>query len=143
MDCPTRATRELARRLLASGSAASRPRKPDDADLIARLGPEIFKFAGADGMAALMRRALALARREVPALRDVELDAEGRLSGLELLLASPLTRAQGNDGAAAITAHLIGLLITFIGESLTMTLLRAARPDATPIEGGTESGTPQ
>ncbi len=36
----------------------------------------------------------------------------------------------GVEAAVAITAHLLGLLVTFIGEPLTLRLVREAWPDA-------------
>ena len=44
---------------------------------------------------------------------------------------SPLMRRDGGaEAAVAITAHLLGLLVTFIGEPLTLRLVREAWPDA-------------
>jgi hypothetical protein len=76
---------------------------------------------GADGFAALQRRALALARREAPSLQTVNVTPEGRLEGIEQ-----------SDAAAsiAITAHFLGLLVIFVGEPLTIRLMRDAFPDA-------------
>ena len=36
----------------------------------------------------------------------------------------------GGDGGAAVVAHLLGLLVTFIGEPLTLRLVADAWPDA-------------
>jgi hypothetical protein len=46
--------------------------------------------------------------------------AEGRLEGIE---------EAGGEAAITITAHLLGLLVTFVGESLTRRLMRKALPD--------------
>ena len=54
-------------------------------------------------------------------MQSVKLTAEGRLEGFE---------QGGNEGAVAITAHLLGLLATFIGEPLTLRLVREAWPEA-------------
>jgi hypothetical protein len=49
------------------------------------------------------------------------------LEGLEALAASD--PAVGIEAAVAITAHLLGLLVTLIGEPLTVRLVRDAWPD--------------
>ena len=41
-----------------------------------------------------------------------------------------MRRTAGGEAAVAITAHLLGLLVTFIGEPLTLRLVREAWPDA-------------
>ena len=63
-----------------------------------------------------------LARREASSLRTVKVSAEGRLEGIEEV---------DDDGQAAIaiTAHLLELLETFIGEPLTFRLVRDVFPD--------------
>ena len=91
-------------------------------------GISLTRFAGADGFASLLRRALALARAEVPSLQTVTVKPDGSLEGLEAL-AADATNA-GPEAAVAITAHLLGLLVTFIGEPLTLRLVREAWPDA-------------
>ena len=92
-----------------------------------KLRDVLTKFAGAEGSAALLRRALALASAESPALRHATFSAEGRLEGVEQLA----TQSGGVANAAevAITAHLLGLLDTFIGERLTLTMVREAWPE--------------
>ena len=96
-----------------------------------KLRISLTQFVGADGFATLLRRSLVLARAEVSSLQAVRATADGRLEGLEALA----TEA-GKDGeaATAITAHLLGLLVTFIGESVTLRLIRDAWPDALAVE---------
>jgi hypothetical protein len=84
----------------------------------------LTRFAGAEGFASLLRRALALARAEVP-LDRVKIRPDGSIEGLE-----ELARNDGTEAAAALTAHLLGLLVTFVGQSLTLRLVREAWPDA-------------
>jgi len=88
----------------------------------------LTRFAGADGFTSLLRRALALAQAEVPALQTVKVMADGRLEGLAEIVADASNG--GADAAVAITAHLLGLLVTFIGDLLTLRLVREAWPDA-------------
>ena len=89
-----------------------------------KLRISLTRFAGVDGFASLQRRALALARAEMPSLQSVKVGADGRLEGFEQLAVDA-----GTGAAAAVTAHLLGLLVTFIGKPLTLTLVREAWPD--------------
>ncbi len=123
----------MARRLLALEAASARA--PDshahEAVLVCeKLRISLTRFAGADGFISLLRRALALARAEVPAARNLALKADCSLEGLERIAAD--SGAAAAEVAVAITAHLLGLLVTFIGEPLTLRLLREAWPDASP-----------
>ena len=87
-----------------------------------RLRVALARFAGSDSFASLVRRALVLARADEPALRQVSIKANGSLDGLEEIAGDPIV---------AIVAHFLGLLVTFIGEPLTLRLVRDAWPDAT------------
>lgn len=135
MDTPSPSIRDLARRLLAVEAAGE-----SDADahvheavrVCEKLRISLTRLAGSDGFTALLRRALALAREEVPVLQTLTLKPDGCLEGLEVLAVGATDG--GPDAAAAITAHLLGLLVTFIGEPLTLRLVREAWPDAS-LEG--------
>ena len=131
MDTPSPSIRDLARRLLAMEAAsqsAAEPRAHAAVRVCEKLRVSLTRLAGADGFTALLRRALALARAEVPALHGITEKADGSLEGLEELAAD--ARNVGIDAAVAITAHLLGLLVTLIGEPLTVRLVREAWPDA-------------
>lgn len=134
MDTPSPSTRDLARRLLAAEAAnqsAADPRVHEAVRVCERLRVSLTRFAGVDGFTALLRRALALARAEVPALHGVTEKADGSLEGLDKVAADAgNSGVGGGDAAVAITAHLLGLLVTFVGEPLTVRLARAAWPDA-------------
>lgn len=131
MDKPSPSIRDLARRLLALEAAI-----PAETDAHAhetvrvceKLRITLTRFAGADGFTALLRRALALSQADVPALRNVKVNTDGNLEGLEDLVAG--AGAAGIEAATAIAAHLLGLLVIFIGEALTLRLVRDAWPDA-------------
>jgi hypothetical protein len=97
--------------------------------VIEKLRLTLTKFAGADGFASLLRRALVLASADVPALQIVKIGSDGRLEEFEQIVANKATGEAGGEAAVAITAHLLGLLATFIGEPLTLRLVRAAWPD--------------
>ena len=119
---------EWARRLLAASQTASDQHVHEAAVMSEKLRIPLTRFAGAEGFASLLRRALVLASAEVTSLQSLKVGAEGRLEGFEQLAADTGTVA-GNEAAVAITAHLLGLLGTFIGEPLTLRLVREAWPD--------------
>jgi hypothetical protein len=132
MDTPSPSMRDVARRMLAASQSTPGPHV-DEAVLVSeRLRITMTRFAGADGFAALLRRALALARIDVPSLASVKIGANGRLEGLEQHATQPGNL--GNEAAVAITAYLLELLITFIGETLTLTLVREAWPVSVPSD---------
>lgn len=122
MDEPSPSVRELARRLLAESRVAGDGSVPDAALVSQRLRASLTQFAGIYGFASLLRRALALATSEVPALRGVSVSADGHLAGLEQLGGHAAQVRE--DAAVAITTHLLGLLVTFIGEPLTLKVVR-------------------
>lgn len=126
MDPPSSSTRDLARRLLAASKTASNPHVPEAVLVIERLRTSLTKLAAYEGFASLLRRALLLASGDVPSLQSVKVGADGRLEGFEQLVANKGPGAAGDAAAVAITAHLLWLLVTFIGQPLTLTLVREA-----------------
>jgi hypothetical protein len=128
MESPSPAMLQLARRLLAATERAAGPHSQETVLVNGKLRAVLTNFTGADGCATLLRRALSLASAESPALRDASFSAEGRLEGVE-----PLALQPGSVACAAqlaFTAHLLGLLDTFIGEELTLMMVREACPEA-------------
>jgi hypothetical protein len=129
MEALPPSVRKLARQLLvleATGeSAGSGARAHEAVRVCDKLRISLTRFAGADGFASLLRRALALARAEVPSLNRVKIRPDCSVEGLEELGRNDVTEA-----AAALTAHLLGLLVTFIGHPLTLRLVRQAWPNA-------------
>jgi hypothetical protein len=85
----------------------------------------LVRLIGVEGFRALLTRA----QREAPWLAAVTVTAEGALVGFS-------EAAHGQDPAAvtaggqALLAHFLGLLHTFIGETLTLRLLADGWPDA-------------
>ena len=129
METPTSSTRDLARRLLAASQTGSGPHGSEVAAVIQRLRIFLSKFAGDAGFVSLLRRAVAMARADIPSLQNVEIGMDGRLDGVEQNGADLGINALGAEAALAITAHLLGLMVTFIGQSLTVRLLRESWPD--------------
>ena len=122
--------RDLARRLLAVEAAspcATGAHVHEAVRVCEKLQITLTRFAGSDGFTSLLRRALALARADVPALQTVNLKPNGSLDVCEVL-AIDATNG-GPEAVVAIIAHFLGLLETFIGELLTMRLMREAWPD--------------
>ena len=131
------AIQNLARQLLA-GEPASVESSHGDADQAVRacekLRAPLTKLIGAAGFASLLSRALALARRQAPALKGLRVGADGLLTGFnEVQQDSGAAEAAADAGrhwGAVLVAELLGLLVTFIGEPLTMSLVREAWSDA-------------
>jgi hypothetical protein len=111
--------RDLARQLLAANAASDSPVSNAVAVCDAlRIG--LTKFAGADGFAALLRRALAIARVEAPSLQNVTLGTNCHMEAFDGV--TP-------DAAESLVAHLLHLLVIFIGEPLALRLVRETWPD--------------
>ena len=91
-----------------------------------KLRRPLTTLAGATGFQSLMLRALTLAKREAPILSTVKVTAVGSLHNgdVEPNLDNHV------DGGVLLVAHLLGLLFTFIGETLTLRLVHDIWPDA-------------
>ena len=97
---------------------------------LARVSAQLIGQAGVD---ALTGRALHLAQQEYPWLvytREPE-QPEAPFSQIVVCLKRQ-DAAVASEAAGAVFGTLAGLLVTFIGEPLTMQLLRKAWPDAFP-----------
>jgi hypothetical protein len=116
-------TRELADQLIAF-EAASTSVSEADANATCRvcekLRRPLITLTGTAGFSSLLQRALALAKREAPALDNVTVEADGSLKGLE---------GDATQATHVLVAYLLGLLITFIGQTLTMRLLHDVWPN--------------
>ena len=82
---------------------------------------------GRIGFTALLSRALSLASAEVPWLRAAHVDSDGSLQGLNELEAQP-DPEEIFEGSVVLLAQLLGLLAVFIGENLTLRLMRELWP---------------
>ena len=123
--------RKLARRLIAleaveAGDSAARVHEA--VRVCDKLRAALTRFAGADGFASLLRRTFVLAREEVPSLGRVSVNPDCSMEGFDALAAEDADDAV--KAGTALTAHLLGLLVTFIGEPLTLRIVREAWPDA-------------
>jgi len=64
---------------------------------------------------------------EDPSLRAVEVKPDGSLARLPGV-ATAASREQILDGGVVLLAHLLGLLVAFIGENLTLQIVRDVWP---------------
>src|SRR5215210_1553871 len=94
-----------------------------------KLGPTLATLMGTRSYHALLSRSLALAQAEVPWLHAVQVKANGTLETLEEHHAE-LDPAERFEGRVVLLAQLLGLLVTFIGEKLTLSLVREVWPSA-------------
>jgi hypothetical protein len=110
-------TRELAQNLLAYEVSEAGTAKADTQAVCRvcdKLRGPLTTLAGAAGFRSLFARALTLAKQECPLLDAWEVKLDGSLQGLN---------SEAAQSGAVLIAQLIGLMITFIGESLTLRLL--------------------
>jgi hypothetical protein len=122
--------RDLAQRLLAHQNAAGKTSEPMEFAafrVCESLRQPLCALAGVAGFRSLLSRALTLARAEAPSLSAVQVAADGSLKGLDELADDT---EQDRDGGAILIAQLIGLLLTFIGEGLTLRLVQDVWPEA-------------
>jgi hypothetical protein len=129
-------TRELARRLIAceaTADEASRPTKATALRVYEKLRRRLCVLAGVAGFQSLASRALTLAKSEAQDLSMLEVAADGSLQGL----GEP--EPQGSDGGYILTAQLLGLLQIFLGQALTLSLVRNVWPNAALDESDSES----
>jgi hypothetical protein len=97
--------------------------------IIGKVRLRLIKLAGIEGFRSLLMRALALARAQAPALQKLQVGADGSLQGPPEIEPHPSSGTTGQNGIILV-AHLLELLVTFIGETLTLQLVRDIWPDA-------------
>jgi hypothetical protein len=131
MDSSPASIRDLTLRLLAVEATTHTASSADvhaAMRVCEKLRVSLSDLAGTAGFAALLRRALTLARREFPSLEAVVIKVDGSFEGLEQLAAN--SPQHGRKEGAAIAMHLLGLLVTLIGEPITRQLLHEIWPNA-------------
>jgi hypothetical protein len=121
--------REIADRLIAYETKGNHTDTKGPAAFIVceKLRPHLATLMGNAGFRALLSRALALANTDVPTLRRVHVKGDGALEGVDELAAQYDTMEMAESGLVLIT-ELLGLLVAFIGEGLTVHLLREVWP---------------
>ncbi len=119
----TLALRTAAERVLALEAVSRGAGKPPTATrVVDRLRRVLGTLLGAAGFEALLARAVTLAKAELPALRALQVQADSSLTGLN--------EPGDHDGEVVIIAHVLGLLVTFLGEALMLRLVNDSWPKA-------------
>jgi hypothetical protein len=137
-------TRDLARHLLAyeeNASMSSEATESATLRVYEKLRGNLCVLVGVAGFQALASRALTIARSEVPDLGAVQVAADGKLQGMSEI--EPPMKADANwtgkEGAILISS-LLGLLLMFLGEALTMNLVLNVWPDVAFDDGNPRDG---
>ena len=122
--------RDFAERLIAyetRENKSSETKTPAACLVGEKLRPHLATLMGNVGFRALLSRALALANAEVPWLRAVHVKADGTFEGLDEL-GTQVDPDEIFEGCVVLLAQLLGLLVAFIGEDLTLRLGREVWP---------------
>ena len=125
-------SRYLAQRLLTYEAVAGENSEPTESAafrVCAKLRQPLTTLAGLAGFRSLLSRALTLAKADAPGLSAVQVAADGSLQGLDEL-EPQIDGEKARDAGTILVAQLIGLLLTFIGEGLTLRLVQDVWPEA-------------
>jgi len=124
--------RNFGRRLILSEAKGGKSPSTKTTDAFAvceKLRPQLATLMGDGGFRALFSRALALASAEVPWLRGVHIKPDGVLGGVNEL-PTHLSLDDLSEGRVVLLAHLLELLVAFIGADLTLRLVEEVWPKA-------------
>jgi hypothetical protein len=141
-------TRDLARRLVAYEAGASKSSKAVESPtfrVYEKLHASLVASVGVAGFQSLALRALTLARRDSAGLEAATIGADGRLQGVfgrepvDGLDKESVGESVGDVGFLLI-ARLLELLRMFLGEALTLSLLRTAWPSEVFHDGSAKQG---
>ena len=124
-------SRYLAQRLLTYEAVASENSEPTGSAafrVCAKLRRPLIILAGVAGFRSLLSRALTLARARAPSLSAVQVAADGSLQALDEL-GPQIDKEQARKGGAILIAQLIELLLTFIGEGITLRMVQDVWPE--------------
>jgi len=141
--------RDLAHRLLAYEAVAGKTSEPAESATLRvyeKLRQGLGEFAGVAAFESLAFRALTQAKSEAPDLWAVQVAADGSLRGLGEF--EPKSNIEKNEtgedrageGGIILIARLLGLLLLFLGEGLTMSLLRVKWPETALDDCNSEYG---
>ena len=124
--------RDLAHRLLvyeAGAGEGSESPEPPAIRVYEKLRQSLGEFVGVAGFYSLASRALALAKPEAPSLNTAQVSGDGALQGLiEIETQIGMNKDPAGEGGVILIDRLLGLLRIFVGEALTLSLLRNAWP---------------
>ena len=141
--------RDLAHRLLSYEAGVGKTSEPMESPTLRvyeKLRQSLSTFAGAAAFESLAFRALTQAKSEAPDLWPAEVAADGSLQGLgelkpQIDMDKDLAdKFPGGDGGIVLIARLLGLLLMFLGEAITLRLLRNAWPGEAFDDRNSEHG---
>jgi hypothetical protein len=147
--------RDLTRSLLAYEAKADESTGPSESATLRvydKLRHNLSVFAGVAGFQSLATRALVIARPDAPGLGAVRVSDDGTLralggsepqvkknSQIETNMVRSGIDLPGEAGTILI-ARLLGLLLIFLGEALTLSLLRVTWPGVDLNDSNSENG---
>jgi hypothetical protein len=124
--------RDLAQSLVTYEAGAGKTPEPMEFPTLRvyeKLRQTLVEFVGVAGFQSLASRALTLATPEAPSLREARVTADGSLQVLgEIETQIDIDKDRAGEGGIILIARLLGLLRVFLGEALTVSLLRNAWP---------------
>ena len=126
-ESPT--ARELSDLLLDYEKVQANPATLTVSRVCDKLRLPLTTLVGAVGYRSLLNRALTLAKQESQVFAASEITSDGSLAELS---------EEAVQSSVVLVAHLIGLLITFIGHSLTMRLVQDVWVDLPLLTGNSE-----
>jgi len=112
-----------------NGTKSAKTRLQDPFSDCEKLRPPLSTLMGKGGFQALLLHAHELAGTEVPWLRTVKVKADGTLEGLEELRMQ-LDPDELFEGRVVLLSQMLGLLVAFVGEKLTVGLVQGVWPKA-------------
>lgn len=131
MNRATPPLRDIASRIILHESERSRALETDppaELQIPERLRPHLTTLMGSGGYRALLMRSLALASPGIPWMRSISISVDGSVEGF-IPLVETLSSGEIYEGKVELGAQLIGLLVAFIGEKLTLQLLGEVWPE--------------
>lgn len=129
-DNATAAVRALTRRLLAHEAGRVKRTEgtlPSSFRVCEKLREPLGGLMGTSGFRSLLVRSIALAGAKTPWVLVLRVSLDGTLIGLDQVPTSISARSF-DQGEAAVTAEFLGLLVAFIGQTLTLRLLHDIYP---------------
>jgi hypothetical protein len=141
--------RELAHRLFAYEVVVGKTSEPMEFPILRiyeKLRQSLSAFAGVAAFESLAFRALTQAKSEAPGLWAVQVAQGGSLQGLgefepQIDMDKDLAdKFPAGDGGIILIACLLGLLLLFLGDALTLSLLRNTWPDEAFDDRSSENG---
>lgn len=130
MNRATPQMRKLAKNLIALDMGRNKSYLTKNSDVFQvceKLRPPLATLVGNEAFRALLSHALALASKEEPQMSAMYVNVDGTLEVPEEIHAQ-IKKDEFFEGRVLLLAHLLGLLMAFIGENLTVWLVRGAWP---------------